>query len=127
MAVVVGGGSGVEEEAVEDANERESDEDKEGDACLSITVGEVPRVANLEEPVKFFVDCCCLPPLLLLLLPVDDEDDAPNDSNDDDEDGEEDEVVGDLCAWFSIFRCCRDSPEGDLVLVEEALEVREGE
>ena len=34
-------------EAVEEANERESDEDneEEGDACLSITVGEVPRVA----------------------------------------------------------------------------------
>jgi hypothetical protein len=78
----------VEEEVVEEANEREIDEDK-GDVCLSTTVGEVPRVASLDDAVKFFVDCC------LLLPPVAVVDDPPppppNNSNDDDEDDAGDE------------------------------------
>lgn len=125
-----------EEEVVEEANERESDEGK-GDVCLSTTVGEVPRVASLDDAVKLFVDCC------LPLLPVavvgdpppppnnsnDDDDDDDAGDEDDDDDANDDDVMGeDLCVWFSIFLCCRDNPEGDLLfVVDEGLEVLEGE
>jgi len=120
---------------VVEANERERDEDK-GDICLSITVGDVPRVvANLDAVTKFFVDCCL--PLVVPAATADAAgvvDDASwwcccvvfnnNDDDDDDDDdgGDGDNASDDLWAWFSIFLCCRDNPDGNFPLVG-ALEV----